>query len=101
MATKRSGTVIKNWQIHNLTIDQKNIEEAYPGMKVKPMVFTGTVVEDPTGRWLPGYHMRSSLIVKINKKRTKIETINTIYTVQNEGKDLIPDLGNNVFKIFY
>jgi len=98
---KKVGGTIKNWQIHNLTITKEAIEKAYPGQNAQPMVFTGTVVNDPTGRWKPGHHMRSSLIVAINKERTEIETLKTIYTVTDEGNDILPELGNGVLNIFY
>ena len=98
---KKQGATIRNWQIHNLNYAKGAIEKIYPGTKAKPMVFTGTVVKDPTGKWQTGDHMRSSLIVSINKARTRIETINTVYTVMNEGGDVVGDLGNNVLKLFY
>lgn len=66
-----------------------------------PMVFTGTVVEDKAGRWKPGYHMRSTLICKIDRKHGIIETQNTIYNVVEEGGDIFPDLGNDVLNITY
>ena len=69
------------------------------------MVFTGTVVKDSAGRWQPGWHMRStlivSIIVSIDGKEGIIETTNTIYKVQNQGNDVIPDMGNDVMGIFY
>ena len=101
---KKDGGTIKNWQLHHLTLDeeqQKKFKEFNPDCKIGPMVFTGTVVEDKAGRWQPGFHMRSTLIVSINRKNNIIETINTIYKVQNEGNDIIPDMGNAVLGIFY
>lgn len=96
------GTV-KNWQLHHLTISKENIEKVYPGQGALPMVFTGTIVEDRTGRRAPNDHMRSSLIVSINKERTKIETLKSIYKMEaeSEGKDIFPDLNDGVMKIFY
>lgn len=98
---KKNGGTIKNWQIHNLSVSRKQIEKAYPGKNVKPMIFTGTVIYDPTGRWKTGYHMRSSLITKIDRKKGIIETLNTRYKVRDEGNDVIPDIGDAVSKIFY
>jgi hypothetical protein len=98
---KKYGGRIKNWQVHQLTISQEAIDKLYPNQGAKPLVFTGTVVEDPTGRWQPGDHMRSSLIVKINKGRTKIETLNTKYNVTDEDNNILPELGNGALKIFY
>jgi len=98
---KKDGGVIKNWQLHHLTFSKELIEKAYPGKNAKPIVFTGTVLDDPTERWKPGDHMRSSLIVLVDRKKGIIETINTIYKVKNEGNDIFPDIGNKVLEIFY
>ena len=98
---KKDGGIIKNWQLHHLTFLQENIEKVYPGENAKPIVFTGTVVSDPTGRWSPGHHMRSSLIVLIDRKKGIIETINTTYRVQDEGNDIFSDIGDDVLKVSY
>ena len=98
---KKNGGIIRNWQIHNLSFSKKQLEKAYPGKNAKPMIFSGTVVQDPTGRWKKGYHMRSSLIVLINRKEGIIETLNTIYKVRDEGNDIFPDLGDNAMEISY
>jgi len=99
---KKDGGTIKNWQVHNLTFTKKQIEKAYPGMNLKPQVITGTVVHDPVGRWQPGYHMRTSLIVKIDRKKKIVETKNTIYKLEGkEGTDMFKDSGNAVLNLFY
>ena len=105
---KKDGGNIKNWQLHNLTYKDdslKQLKEMYPEAVTKPnpMIVTGTVVNEPTGRWKPGNHFRSSMIVKINRKNYNIETLNTIYHFdpETEGQDTIPDLGNGVLGIFY
>jgi len=98
---KKNGGIIKNWQLHHLSLSKKQIEKAYPGKNAKPMIFTGTVAHDPTGRWKNGYHMRSSLITLIDRKEGVIETINTIYKVRDEGNDVLPDMGDGVLGIFY
>ena len=97
---KKYGGVITNWQIHNLSSTQDDIENVYPGMGAKPMVFTGTVLKD-SDRWEEGFHMKSSLIVDIDRKSGIIETLNTRYDVVNEGNDIFPDMGDSVTKIFY
>ena len=103
--SKKDGGTIKNWQLHHLTHTQKDIESVYPGKNAKPLIFSGTVVDDPTGRWLPGYHMRSSLIVKMTKNADgshSVETLKTLYKLIGDGgDDVIPDMGNNITKIFY
>lgn len=101
---KKEGGPITNWQLHRLTLNDKQkrrLKKEFPEIKIEPMVFTGTVVEDKAGRWLPGFHMRSTLIVSIDRKKGVIETVNTVYKVQNEGNDIIPDMGNAVLGIFY
>ena len=98
---KKDGGTIKNWQLHHLSFTKEQIEKAYPGKNAKPIVFTGTVVDDSTGGWVPEHHMRSSLIVSIDRKKGIIETINTVYKVKNEGNDIFPDIGDEILKIFY
>jgi len=97
---KKHGGLIRNWQIHNLSVSQEAIDQLYPGANAKPMVFTGTVVSG-SDRWFPGYHMRSSLIVNIDRDKGVIETRNTIYDIVDEGNDIFPDLGDAVNNIFY
>lgn len=105
---KKEGGVIEKWQLHHLDI--KGSEETfymlYPeflNVDIEPMMFTGTVVDDPSGRWSSGHHMRSSLILSIDREIGKIVTLNTIYTMdmKTENQDLLPDIGNGVLNIFY
>ena len=79
------------------------MRKRYPNVLLSPgpVVFTGTVVKDLKGRWEKGFHMRSSLITSINRKKGIIETQNTTYNVINEGGDVFSDIGNDVLKIFY
>jgi len=99
---KKDGGSITNWQLHNLTFTAEQLESVYPGENLKPQVMTGTVVDDPTGRWYPGYHMRSSLIVKVDRKKGTVETKNTKYKITGtEGADIVPDMGNDVFNLKY
>jgi len=99
---KKFGGIIENWQIHNLSLTEEQINKAYPGQKAKPMIISGTVIEDPIGRWKPGNHMRTSLIVNLDKKEGTVETLNTIYKLTGkEGKDVLPNLGNAILNVFY
>ncbi|MCK5312749.1 MAG: hypothetical protein KAJ62_11600 [Desulfobacteraceae bacterium] len=104
---KKDGGQIRNWQLHHLTVDD-SIKEQF--IKINPevdannvMILTGTVVDDPTGRWRPGHHFRSTFIVNLDRKNNTVETLNTIYHVDpdTENMDVMPDLGNEVLKIFY
>lgn len=103
---KKDGGTIKNWQLHILYEDAKSVamaKKTHPHMGVdKIMMFTGIVVEDPTGRWLPGYHMRSTVILNHDKETGIVETLNTMYKLQGEmGGDVVGDMGKDVMKIFY
>ena len=107
MNTKKKGGTIRNWQLHHLSkLSKKNSKiflQYFPNALLDPgpIMFTGTVEECLTGRWKKGYHMRSSYIISINRKKGIIETMNTIYKVIDEGGDTFPDLGEGVLGIFY
>lgn len=105
---KKDGGLIRNWQIHHLILpDIEGFEEefsaTFPGALLDPgpLKFSGTVVEDSAGRYKPGWHMISSYICSIDRKRGIIETMNTIYKVIDEGNDELPDMGNNILNVFY
>jgi len=103
---KKFGGTITNWQTHTLFDDPKivaKVKERCPNIKTDTiMCFTGTVVEDPTGRWEPGYHMRSSTICHLDTENGIIETFNTIYKIEvDNGNDCFSDLGQGVTRIFY
>lgn len=103
---KKNGGKIINWQIHNITVLKEQEErflKTFPGVSMPPILFTGTVSDDPTGRWRPGFHMRSTYMVSFDRDTGIFETLNTMYKLdmKTEGKDVISDLGNDVLKIFY
>ena len=99
---KKFGGVIKDWQIHTLSFTEEQIDRVYPGKNAKPFVITGTVVEDPLDRWKPGFHMKTSFIVKLDRKKGIVETLNTIYKlIGKEGNDVLPNLGDNIVNLFY
>ena len=105
---KKDGGNISHWQLHKLTFNKKRLaefKEMYPEAicEPDPMIVTGTVVDEPTGRWKPGDHFRSSVIAKIDRENNTIETMNTIYHFDpaTEGQDGMPDMGNSVLSIFY
>lgn len=106
---KRDGGVIRGWQLHHLTFTKEQIESIHPGLAGKPLIFTGTVKIDHSGRFKPGTHMRSSLIVRMDQVLGKlsegiylVETLNTFYVLEGPGNsDVLPDLGNGVLSIFY
>jgi|GEM_PF-662017 len=111
---KKDGGLISHWQIHNLKFaeDQREMFESHrPNLDFdKIRMVTGTVVDDPTGRWNPGDHFRSSMVVNINREKNTIETENTIYHFDpdTEGQDSVfdvatgnKDMGNGVLTIHY
>ena len=105
---KKDGGKISHWQIHNITLTENQIDifkQHFPDacMDPNPMIVTGTVVDDPTGRWGAGNHFRSSYVVKIDREKNIIETLKTIYEFdpETEGQDVMGDLGNGVLQIFY
>ena len=90
---------IRDWQVHNLDLDDRQLEGIEP---YKPLIVTGTVVDDPTEKFKVGWHMRSTLVKKLDREKGFLETKNTIYKLEGtEGKDVVPDLGNGVLNLFY
>jgi len=103
---KKYGGTIEKWQMHTITDnvdDLAQVKELIENFNMdKGMVFTGTVLEDPTGRFEVGFHMRSSLIISYDKETGRCETANTIYTLKGEeGGDIFKDMGPAVMNIFY
>lgn len=99
---KKYGGIIKDWQVHTLSFSEDDLNKVYPGEQLKPLVITGTVVKDELGRWLPGDHMRTSLVKVLDREKGKVETRNTIYRLEGkENADVVPDLGNGVLGLFY
>ena len=105
---KQDGGLIRNWQLHHLTLPAIEGFEAqfiatFPSVLLDPgpLKFSGTVVEDSAGRYKPGWHMISSYICSIDRERGVIETINTIYKVIAEGNDELPDMGNDILNVLY
>ena len=94
--SKLNGGTIKHWQLHTLSA---KYQKAYPHTLGK--ILTGIVVEDPTGRWEPGMHMRSSLVVSFDGLH--VETLNSIYKVVGEAGDttLGGDWGDKILGVFY
>jgi hypothetical protein len=107
---KRRGGTICNWQLHKMTsypgdLSKKEYQALYSEALLVPfpLVFTGKIVEDLTGRFQPGDHMRSSAIVSIDRESGEIETLNSVYKIElsSEGCDFFDDLGNDALNLFY
>ena len=101
MAKKYTG-IIKDWQVHTLSLTKKEIDKVYPGKTILPMIISGTVVKDNKGRWPPGYNMQTSLVCRLDRKKGEVETLNSLYKLEGkENNDVIPNLGTNILNIFY
>jgi len=99
---KKDGGIIDHWQLHKLSYSIDELcELGYDIQMDAGYILTGTVLEDPTGRWEVGFHMRSSMIVAFDLNKRIVETQNTIYKLGENKGDVIPDLGDNVGSIFY
>lgn len=103
---KKYGGKVTHWQIHHLQLTDlqtKKAKKIYPELIYPPIVFTGTVTKDMGDLNKPSGHMRSSCIVSFDRKTGRVETMNTVYNLdmKTENQDTLPDLGNNVFNIFY
>ena len=107
MAKKFGGT-IKNWQLHTIvkggTERFELLKEEFGDelMEDNMYIFTGTVVEDPLGRWQVGWSMRSSYVLNVDRENGIIETVNTIYKVEHEGDSYIDgDIGPAAASIYF
>jgi len=100
---KKDGGTIDHWQLHKLSANVQDVVEklGYDVQTDACYILTGTVIDDPTGRWQPGWHMRSSVIVAMDLEKGWVETQNTFYKLGENPGDVIPDLGDGVGSIFY
>lgn len=103
---KKQGGTIKNWEVHELNFTKDMIESVYPGEHLTNEIISGEVVDDPTGRWASGFHMKTSLLVSIDRKNGTAESRNTYYKLQ--GKESIDPiarqaraLGVKITDIYY
>jgi hypothetical protein len=100
MTSKVFRGTIKDWTVHNLSVAEKQIHSKYG--EGKPMIITGTVFGDPTGRRRDGDHVRTSIVVKLDRDNKSLETLNSIYNLSGkEGSDVVPPLGDAVLALFY
>lgn len=102
---KNDGGIIKDWQIHNLSISPETLTEAYPEITDgKARVLTGTVVSGHY-RFNDGFHMRSAMIVNFDEENGIVESVSgTVYKLEgSEGDPVLgnKDAGNFVTGIFY
>jgi hypothetical protein len=100
MTEKTFRGTIKNWTVHYLSITEEQINLKYG--EGKPIIITGTIFADPTNKRKDGEHIRTSFVVKIDRKRKKLETLRSAYNLSGkEGSDIVPPLGDAVLGLFY
>lgn len=96
---------ITDWQVHHLSIPQEKLDQHAAETnkeRMLPLIITGTIMEDPSGRGTSGCHMRTSALTVFNEAEGYCETNSSIYRLSGEnGKDMLPDLGDGVLSIFY
>ncbi len=86
---KKFGGTITNWCLQVIaesgTVNHQILKEQYNDIQTDNIyIFTGTVKDDPTGRWQRGDSIRSSVIIRIHRDLNIIETANTLYRVEIE-----------------
>lgn len=102
MDNKKDGGILTGWQFHTLSVTPEKARELGVDVKTeKVMKMSATVVEDRLGRWEPGDHMTSSIIINFDEENMIVETRNTIYHLEGEAGDSLPDLGDGIMAIFY
>ena len=102
MSDKPFRATLTGWQFHTLSISVEKAKEH--GVEVNTDTVTkmsATVVKDELGKWKHGHHMTSSIVVNFNEEKMIVETMNSIYHLEGEAGDCIPDLGDGILAIFY
>ena len=95
---------LSHWQIYTLSATKEQLRTVRPDVELDVgLVVTGTVVDDPTGKWQPGFHMRSTVAQRYDEEQGLFETENTIYKLTDPQGDPTTngDWGDNVVSLFY
>ncbi len=96
---------LDGWQLHHLSISQEKLDQLAKERgeeKMLPLIVTGTVKEDPSGRMEVGWHMRTSPLTFLDEEAGYCETRTSVYRMLGgNGSDVMPDLGDGVLSIFY
>lgn len=99
--TKKEGGTIEHWVLNTLSVPVELTKEQGIEIKTdKVYVLSGYVVEDPSGRFEPGWHFRSSIVIEVDTENGIVETNNSIYRLQGEA-EAGADMGDLIMKIFY
>jgi len=100
--TKKDGGVIQHWTFNTLSVSvDVALEQGIDIKTDKVYVLSGTVKEDPTGRFEIGNHFRSSLVLEIDEENGIVETDNSIYRLHGPANEGLGDMGDLILKIFY
>ncbi len=98
------GTITA-WQLHHLSVPQEVLDELTAQLnqeRILPLIITGTVLNDSSGRMEPGWHMRTSPLTMLDETEGYCESRTSIYRLDGEnGNDVMPDLSDGVLTIFY
>lgn len=101
--TKKDGGVIEHWDFNTLSFTTEQVKKQL-GVEIKTdkvLILSGTVKEDPTGRFEIGNHFYSSLIIEIDAENGIVETDNTIYRLHGPAGEGLGDMGNLILSVFY
>ena len=102
MSDKPLRAVVTGWQFHTLSVSVEKAKELGVEVNTDTVTkMTATVVKDELGKWVPGDHMTSSIVVNFDEEKMIVETMNSIYHLEGEAGDCMPDLGDGVLTIFY
>ncbi len=104
--TKKFGGTITDWCLHTLypgdSDEFRQLTEEFDIQTDAAYIFTGTVKEDPLGRWEEGWSMKSSLVLHVDREAGIIETANTIYKVEDENESYTGgDIGRAAMSIYF
>ena len=83
--SKKYGGELTDWTIHTLSTGVK--------------IMTAVVVSDPLNRWEEGWTMRSSPVLNVDRDKGIVETMNTIYSVDENEID--NDVGDFVMSFYF
>ncbi|MES9964552.1 MAG: hypothetical protein ABW116_13535 [Candidatus Sedimenticola sp. 20ELBAFRAG] len=96
---------ITGWQLHHLSMPQEKLDQLMKEReeeKILPLIITGTVKEDPSGRMEVGWHMRTSPLTFLSEEEGYCETRFSVYRLEgSNGSDIMPDMGDQVLGLFY
>ena len=86
---KKDGGTIINWELHELSVPVQMADElGYEIQTENVFILTGIIKNDPTGRWGPGWYIRSSIVTAYDLNVGWVETQNTFYKIEGPSVPL-------------